>query len=146
MSELALAPEVAIFLLRVALIGLLYCFLLALFVAVRRDLRRAATAPSAPGYLVVLDPGGTSYKPGQVLPLQVVTSIGRAPENALPLNDSYVSATHASLTLRNGRWWLRDLESTNGTLVNRRRVEGEVPVEFGDVITVGRTRLKLVRG
>ena len=43
--------------------------------------------------------------------------IGRSTE-ALPISDPSVSRRHAELTPDDGRWWLRDLESTNGTFLN----------------------------
>ena len=39
---------------------------------------------------------------------------------------------------------LRDLDSTNGSLVNGRRVR-EAPVTAGDVLTLGATTLRLER-
>jgi pSer/pThr/pTyr-binding forkhead associated (FHA) protein len=95
---------------------------------------------------VVVDGGSTGLPPGQSLPLQPVTSLGRAPDCTLMLDDSFVSATHALLTWRDGRWWLRDAGSTNGTFLNQQPVlTDEVPVEFGDLVGVGRLRFKLTR-
>jgi pSer/pThr/pTyr-binding forkhead associated (FHA) protein len=48
------------------------------------------------------------------------------------------------LTWRDGRWWLRDAGSTNGTLLNQQPlVEGEIAIDYGDVVGVGRLQLKL---
>lgn len=65
--------------------------------------------------------------------------IGRSSE-ALPLSDGTVSRRHAELTPDDGRWYLRDLESSNGTFVNGRRL-GREPVELspGDQIRCGST-------
>ncbi len=65
--------------------------------------------------------------------------IGRSSE-ALPLTDTTVSRRHAELTPDDGRWLLRDLESSNGTFVNGERVTAE-PVELspGDQIRCGST-------
>ncbi|HVX67877.1 MAG TPA: transglycosylase SLT domain-containing protein [Bryobacteraceae bacterium] len=54
-----------------------------------------------------------------------VTSIGRAPENDIAIVGAdalVVSGRHAELRLEDGRWQIRDLESTNGTFVNGERV------------------------
>jgi pSer/pThr/pTyr-binding forkhead associated (FHA) protein len=56
-----------------------------------------------------------------------------------------VSAEHARLRRRNGRWFVEDLNSTNGTLLNQRPVEREQPVEYGDMLSIGDVRLKLAR-
>ncbi len=65
--------------------------------------------------------------------------IGRSSE-ALPLTDSTVSRRHAELTPDNGRWYLRDLDSANGTFVNGQRVGADrVPLSPGDQIRCGST-------
>ena len=69
-------------------------------------------------------------------------SIGTAPSNGLQLTDPTVSRHHAVLQLTERGVLLRDLESTNGTRVDRRPIES-VYVSPGDVIEVGATRLRL---
>lgn len=69
--------------------------------------------------------------------------IGRDPGNGLRLNHETVSRAHAELTVRGGRWLLRDLGSTNGTCVNGRRVTGTVPVRDGDQVSFGRMSFRL---
>lgn len=55
-------------------------------------------------------------------------TIGRGPDNDLVIDDPCVSLRHAAVSLREGTWWLKDLGSTNGTLVNGQRIE-RVPIE-----------------
>jgi pSer/pThr/pTyr-binding forkhead associated (FHA) protein len=65
--------------------------------------------------------------------------IGRSSE-ALPLTDTTVSRRHAELTPDDERWYLRDLESSNGTFVNGERVTGKrVELSPGDQIRCGST-------
>ena len=64
--------------------------------------------------------------------------IGRSSE-ALPITDSTVSRRHAELTPDDGKWYLRDLESSNGTFVNGRRIEQRVELSPGDQIRCGST-------
>jgi VWFA-related protein len=45
-------------------------------------------------------------------------TIGRGPENALVLADPLVSRRHARVLYEDGAYWIEDLESRNGTLVN----------------------------
>jgi len=65
-------------------------------------------------------------------------AIGRDPENDLVLDDRRVSRRHAEVRLRLGRYTLYDLQSTNGTFVNGRRV-AEVVLSDGDEIVIGGT-------
>lgn len=51
--------------------------------------------------------------------------------------DRKVSARHAELLLRDGVWLVRDLNSTNGTFRNGRRIADEEPLRDGDRLTLG---------
>lgn len=51
-------------------------------------------------------------------------SIGREAGNQVTLPDQYVSRYHAILWAENGRWHVRDLDSTNGTFIEDKRVKG----------------------
>jgi DNA-binding NtrC family response regulator len=67
-------------------------------------------------------------------------NVGCADDNDLVLDDPYVSTYHARLYEQDGRWFLVDLESTNGTDVNGLRVrEAELPVPA--TLTLGRAKL-----
>lgn len=85
-------------------------------------------------------------RPGEVLPLseESAISIGRARANDVVLDDSSVSSQHCRVRPEQGRFVLYDLKSTNGTLVNGRRVERHL-LEEGDVIQVGETNLQFRR-
>ncbi|MEV6958012.1 DUF1707 and FHA domain-containing protein [Streptomyces sp. NPDC051207] len=77
--------------------------------------------------------------PGTGHPLR----IGRDPANGLRLNHETVSRVHAELSRQGGMWILRDLGSTNGTMVNGRRVVGAAVVREGDQIGFGRMAFRL---
>jgi hypothetical protein len=63
-------------------------------------------------------------------------TLGRSSDCELVFGDDTVSRHHARLELRDGRWFLVDLDSSNGTLVNGRRVH-DVEVRAGDRIRLG---------
>lgn len=67
--------------------------------------------------------------------------LGRSSE-ALPITDQSVSRRQAELTPDGGRWWVRDLESANGTLLNGRAIDGRVELRHGDEIRCGATLLR----
>jgi len=67
-------------------------------------------------------------------------AIGRDPQNEVTLDDRRVSRRHAEIRLRLGRYTLYDLQSTNGTLVNGRRI-AEVVLSDEDRITIGGAEL-----
>lgn len=140
-----LTTETLIFVLRVALLAVLYLFLLVVVRAIRHDIGRAGEGVPTltPARLVVLDPGQTRLASGQELALQPGTRIGRSGRNTIVLDDAYVSSEHAVIAYDRDRWHLTDRGSTNGTLVNERPVRGDVPLADGDVIGIGKIRLKL---
>jgi hypothetical protein len=73
-----------------------------------------------------------------------VTVIGRSSACDVPLDDASASRRHAELRRRGGKAVLVDLDSTNGTLVNGRRVR-EAPLRPGDRITIGTTSIVFER-
>ena len=48
------------------------------------------------------------------------------------------------MTPDEGRWWIRDLESTNGTFLNDEPVVDRVPISPGDLVRCGDTTLRFV--
>ena len=62
--------------------------------------------------------------------------IGRSSE-ALPLSDQTISRRHAELTPDDGDWYIRDLDSANGTFINGVRVAQRHKLEPGDQIRSG---------
>jgi two-component system, NtrC family, sensor kinase len=77
------------------------------------------------------------------LPEREPQLIGSSTE-AIPIRDDSVSRRHAELTPDQGRWWIRDLESSNGTFVNGAPVLERVPLGPGDRIRCGDTVLVLI--
>lgn len=66
--------------------------------------------------------------------------LGRGLENEIVLEDSRVSRNHAEIYLRGSEWYLRDLNSTNGTYVNGYGVR-ERALESGDRVSLGGVEL-----
>ena len=126
---------------------LLLAFMVALTILLWRDYRVVARElelrQRRAGRLTVLKAEGTRLKPGTTFPLLPLTSIGRAPTNTIPLDDTFASSEHALFILRSGQWWLEDRGSSNGTLLNGYRIEEPTVVSAGDVATVGRVELKV---
>ncbi|MBK9095433.1 MAG: FHA domain-containing protein [Anaerolineae bacterium] len=66
-------------------------------------------------------------------------TLGRSPENDLVLPEPLASRQHVRLEARAGRWYLIDLDSANGTLLNRQRLSGEMALNAGDLMAIGET-------
>jgi hypothetical protein len=131
---------------RLLFLGLLYLFLFRIARALVGDLRAAAREPGAElGRLVVVSSPAGEPEEGTSLALDAIATLGRDVNNAVVVEDQFVSAEHAILTFRGRAWYLEDLGSTNGTFVNGSPVEGVAPLGFGDVIQLGQVRLRLER-
>ena len=95
----------------------------------------APSKPKVPAWLVGEE--GRSYQL-----YQGETTIGRSSRNDIVLKDSTVSKQHAKVVERQGRFWLYDLGSTNGTRLNGRLLreptllEPDDEIQFGDHIRV----------
>ncbi|HVZ93485.1 MAG TPA: ATPase, T2SS/T4P/T4SS family [Phycisphaerales bacterium] len=75
---------------------------------------------------------------GEVALAEEPVSLGRHPENTIPLiEDDVASRFHCVIEPNGGGFVLKDLGSRNGTRVNGERVT-EYPLNAGDVITVGK--------
>ncbi len=107
---------------------------------------RAPALPPGP-QLQRLDPYG---KPVEGVAIGRELSIGRAPGNCLLLSDDdYVSRMHAQLTVDEGQIRLRDLASTNGTMLWRNQRWQPIETEElrdGDIIVIGANVLRYAAG
>ncbi len=72
------------------------------------------------------------------------TTIGRAADCGVVIQDSFSSGHHARVSHRDGQYLVEDLGSTNGTFLNTRRVTGPTAMNAGDRIQIGNTVLELV--
>jgi pSer/pThr/pTyr-binding forkhead associated (FHA) protein len=73
---------------------------------------------------------------------QSVSKIGRDQTNSIPLpKDSYISRHHAWVLFIKGNYWVEDLGSTNGTLLNGEVLNERKQIFPGDCLKLGRTEL-----
>jgi len=102
------------------------------------DAKRRPSRPSgAPKGLATLLVRSGSLKGQRVYVKVPIVNIGRAEYNDIVLPDDSVSTVHAKLQRREGIWVVVDLESTNGTIVDGERVDGEAPLAPGAIVRFG---------
>jgi pSer/pThr/pTyr-binding forkhead associated (FHA) protein len=137
---------------RWAIIALFYVVLLILLIGVYREASsRLGQVPGQEaisyGRLRVVHPGSdTRVPPGTIFNLKTVTNLGAERNNDIVLGDRFVSGHHLRLRWDGTVWWLEDLNSKNGTLVNRQPVEPGRPqtVSKGALITAGDVVMELI--
>jgi pSer/pThr/pTyr-binding forkhead associated (FHA) protein len=130
---------------RIAFLVLLYVFLFRAFGALQRTMEAERAQARPIGTLVVERSATRAPRVGERLALRATNAIGRDAGNDVSLPDDAASARHATLEQVEGEWWIEDLGSTNGTLVNGVRIAKRERVRFGDEIGIGRVALRLER-
>ena len=139
-------------LLKLLLLALVYLFFLRVLWAVWAEMRdpkpskkpkpRAGGAAAPGGSLRIIDPPD---KKGKTFALGNELTVGRAAGCQISLDDTFASQLHARIFRKEGKLYLEDLGSTNGTFLNRKKVTAPAPLRTGDRIQVGRTVLEVRR-
>jgi len=80
-------------------------------------------------------PAGAAY----ALPPDSHALAGRAPEMDIYLDDTFVSAKHSLFEVTGEGFWVEDLRSTNGTLVNGKSIHEPTLLRLGDRVSIGDT-------
>jgi hypothetical protein len=144
--------------LKFGFLAVLFLFLLVIARSAVKDLRRtAAPAPDATGFhsgpafadsplgadaWLVVERGG-GLERDQRFDLIGGLSIGRSKEADVQIEDRYASSIHARLFERGGRYFVEDMNSTNGTLLNGATLKGEAELIDGDTVQIGDTEFRL---
>lgn len=132
----------ALLVLRLAFLASLYLFLLFVARAAWRGLRVPAGGQVPARELVVLDPARSAWRRGERVAVGPGATIGREHGNTVVVDEDTVSAHHAVIHWEGRRWWLEDLGSTNGTFVNRQRVDGRHALRDGDEVRFGHVAMR----
>jgi hypothetical protein len=144
--------------LKFGFLAVLYLFVLVIARGALKDLRRTygpapdatgfhaapayAEAPRGPdGWLSVERGGGLERD--QRFDLIGGLSIGRSKEADIRIDDRYASSLHARVFSREGRFFVEDMNSTNGTLLNGATLQGEAELIDGDTVQIGDTVFRL---
>lgn len=154
-----------LFALRIALLVVLWLFILLALNVQRRDTKAVAQSAQARA-VVPPTPGDSNLAPapakrggtpqqitivegpltGSRMDLANLTEItvGRASSCTFVVGDDFASSRHAKLMKRGNEWYVEDLDSRNGTYVNGYRIDQPERVTTASDIKVGRTTIRLV--
>jgi len=158
--------ELALFLVRTGFLALLWIFIFSIISVIRADLfgqkvvskvasanlpnTFVASAAGAPA-----SPKSTEQKAtklvvtaGEKIGTEIALAgrqltIGRAGDSDLVVDDEYTSTHHAKLVFVNGDWLVQDLDSTNGTLLDGKKVTTTQVVPMNTQVRVGQTAFEL---
>ncbi len=113
----------------------------ALFYLYREVQRQGVVLASrrVPRISITVQRGGGASSIKQFAQAEII--LGRDPGSDIPLADDTVSTRHAQLAYHHGQWWLEDLASTNGTMLNDTLITMPTVITSGDEIRCGDARL-----
>ena len=154
---------------KLGLLAILWVFVLLALGVVRTDVfgagsrsgrgRTATKAAPAPAAAPAGAPGARPRRGGAPTRLEVVSgslqgtsvpltgvqiTLGRAHDSTIVLDDDFASSRHARIYPdASGQWVVEDLGSTNGTYLDRTKINGPTPVPLGVPVRIGKTALEL---
>ncbi len=143
--------------LKFGFLAVLYLFLLFIARSAMKDLRRTtAPAPDGTGFhrvqprvegsgtgdgWLIVEAGG-GLREGDRFDLFGGLSIGRSADADVRIDDRYASGLHARIYSRDGHFYLEDMNSTNGTLLNDASVRADEELMPGDRVRIGDTQFR----
>lgn len=160
MSELTLTV------IRLGFLAVLWLFVLTIMSVMRSDLfgsrvtppqpRGALGRPAKPNGAKPAKPKRSRNAPNKLVVVQGAlagttislssqpVTVGRANDSTIVLDDDFASSRHARLYPdASGQWVVEDMGSTNGTYLDRTKINGPTPVPLGAPIRIGKTVLEL---
>lgn len=129
--------------LKFVFIFFLYVFIIALIRSVLKDTKLAldVSVDEPKAARLVLNFGSSDSKS---FALSDKVIIGRSEAADINLDDTFASFNHARLYKQGNTYVVQDLKSTNGTLLNGKRIKKET-LNNGDVISIGKAKLKFIQ-
>jgi hypothetical protein len=148
-------PEIVYVSLRFVFLALLYVFVLIVARTAYNELKPTPSRPAVSRASARTPRGGrkaklviaseTGRKKQASWDLEGDVSIGRAQECAVSIADEFASNLHSKIYRAEGRYYVEDLGSTNGTYVNGRRIHYPTELRNGDRFKIGRTVMEFRR-
>ncbi|CAB4556580.1 unannotated protein [freshwater metagenome] len=158
--------ELALFLVRTGFLALIWIFIFSIISVIRADLfgqkvvSKVASANLPNTFVAGAVSHPASPKPAEQKATKLVVTagekvgteialagrqltIGRAGDSDLVVDDEYTSTHHAKLVFINGEWLIQDLDSTNGTLLDGKKVTTPSVVPMNTQVRVGQTSFEL---
>lgn len=135
--------NLALFVLKIVFLVLLYLFLIFVVMGALRDIPAEPQGEERRSRVrahLVVRLGSTASDRDRYR-VQDNFSIGRAPDNDIVLADSFASQHHVKILATGEGFVLQDLESTNGTLLDGRRVDELMPLRDGATIQIGKASI-----
>lgn len=134
------------FVMKFVIIAIIYIILFRIIKIMYMDLKSIKTREELKNFAFEVKdaPDSLDIGKGSVFPLHVITNIGRKDDNHIIINDPFISSKHATVFIKDGRLFIKDLNSTNGTFKNGNRINDVEELFDGDIIEIGRVIFKVI--
>ncbi len=96
------------------------------------------------GIEVISTGESSNIKKGTIIPIIDIVTIGRREDNSVVLQDRHTSGNHARLIVKENNLYIQDLQSTNGTFVNGRKISTNVKLLGREEIQIGTTIFRVL--
>lgn len=124
--------------LRYVLIILIYLFLYRVFKIIYMDIKGVRKERQLTKAKLVYTNGEGTFN------LFEATTVGRADDCDIVIENPYISSKHAMIRKKGNKFTIQDLNSTNGTFVNGKRIRNITRLRNNDIIIIGDVELKFV--
>jgi len=81
---------------------------------------------------------------GKTYTIDTDKTIGRGSDNDIVFDEGTISSHHCEIILQYGVFIIKDLDSTNGTIVNGKKIK-EFQLNPGDEIKISSVNIKVIR-
>jgi hypothetical protein len=96
------------------------------------------------GLEIINSGDGKDLKDGSIIPVRSDLTIGRKDDNSIVISDQHVSGNHAKIVVRNDSLFIEDLNSTNGTYLNAKKINVKMKLSNKDEIKIGNSVFKIL--
>jgi hypothetical protein len=153
MPDKVLVVTVLGIILQYSFVAMIYLFLLKVIRVIYQDLKvsthcqaihEATQTTYSQAVLILVDGGQLQFAQHRFI-LRDMLSLGRDAKNDIAIDDTFVSHEHACIAQEREGYLLTDLNSTNGTFLNGKRVAGDQILTNGDLIKIGPAVFKFER-
>lgn len=130
-------------LLKYIFITIIYLFIFGVIRLIYLDIKSMGAKgrnpkPDSPYLKLVNRREHLEFKVEETYVLDGDVDLGRSGRNGIVINDPYISSKHVRFLMRNGKYYLEDTGSTNGTYINGEKLSSEtVELNNGDRIHLG---------
>ncbi len=150
-KEVITLYEIISSLLKYIFVTIIYLFIFAIIRMIYLDIRSMNTRMSASSkklpYLRLLNRDALELETEEQYALEDNMTIGRDSDNNIAITDSFLSGRHAMFMRQDRSYFIKDLDTTNGTFVNGEKL-ADTPMQLkdGDKIQIGQLNFLYVAG